>query len=101
MILELVDIRIQPEQRSAFEDALARGLREVIAHAPGVQSYSVHKGVESSERYLLQIVWNTLEDHTVAFRQSDAFTRWRAIVGPYFSNPPLVEHFSGVLKSST
>jgi hypothetical protein len=39
-------------------------------------------------------VWATLEDHTVGFRQSAAFQDWRAIVGPFFAQPPYVEHFN-------
>jgi heme-degrading monooxygenase HmoA len=100
MILELADIRIQPGQSAAFEEAIARGLREVISHAKGFRGYKVNKGIESAERYVLQIFWDSLEDHTVGFRQSDAFTQWRAIVGPFFAGAPIVEHFDLVIKSA-
>ncbi len=100
MILELADIRIQPGQNAAFDEAIARGLRDVIRHAKGFQGYKVNKGIESPERYILQIFWETLEDHTVGFRQSDAFTQWRAIVGPFFASPPVVEHFDLLTKSA-
>jgi hypothetical protein len=38
--------------------------------------------------------WATLEDHTVGFRGSPAFTQWRAQVGPFFATLPVVEHFA-------
>ncbi len=94
MILELVDIRIAPGQQAAFDEAIARGVATVASKAKGFQGYSIHKGIESPERYVLQICWDTLEDHTVGFRQSPAFAEWRAIVGPFFAAPPTVEHFS-------
>ncbi len=100
MILELADIRIRPGENAAFEEAIARGLTTVIAHAKGFQGYKVNRGIESTERYILQIFWDTLEDHTVGFRQSDAFTQWRGIVGPFFATPPVVEHFDLVTKSA-
>ncbi len=100
MILELADIRIHAGQNAAFEEAIARGLQTVIGHTKGFQGYKVNKGIESPERYVLQIFWDTLEDHTVGFRQSDAFTQWRAIVGPFFAAPPVVEHFELVTKSA-
>jgi len=100
MILELADIRIHPGQNAAFDEAIARGLRDVIAQAKGCQGFKVNKGLESPERYVLQIFWDTLENHTVDFRQSDAFTQWRAIVGPFFAAPPVVEHFELVVKSA-
>ncbi|NVO08040.1 MAG: antibiotic biosynthesis monooxygenase [Rhodoferax sp.] len=99
MILELADIRIHPGQNAAFEEAIARGLREVIAHAKGFQGFKVNKGIESTERYVLQIFWDTLENHTVDFRGSELFTQWRGIVGPFFAAAPVVEHFDLVVKS--
>ena len=100
MILELADIRIQPGQNTAFEAAIERGLQTVIAHAKGFQGFKVNKGIENPERYILQIFWATLEDHTVGFRESAAFAEWRAIVGPFFAGPPVVEHFDLVTKSA-
>lgn len=100
MILELADIRIVPGQNAAFEEAIERGLRTVISHAKGFAGFKVNRGVESAERYILQIFWDTLEDHTVGFRQSEAFAQWRAIVGPFFASPPVVEHFELVTRSS-
>ena len=74
MILEIADIRVRPGQQAAFDEAIQRGLRTVIAHAKGFQGFKVNKGIESPERYILQIFWDTLEDHTVGFRESPAFT---------------------------
>lgn len=100
MILELADIRIHPGQQVAFEEAIQRGLATVIHHAQGFQGYKVNRGIESTERYLLQIFWDTLEDHTIGFRESPAYAEWRAIVGPFFASPPVVEHFDLVAKSA-
>ena len=99
MILEIADIRIHPGQNAAFEEAIQRGLATVIKQAKGATRFSVNRGIESTERYVLQIEWDTLEDHTVGFRQSVAFNQWRAIVGPFFAAPPVVEHFELLAKS--
>jgi heme-degrading monooxygenase HmoA len=100
MILELADIRIHPGQQAAFDEAIQRGLETVISQAKGFQGFKVNKGIESPERYILQIFWATLENHTVDFRESPLFTQWRAIVGPFFASPPVVEHFELVTKSA-
>lgn len=100
MILELADIRIQPGKQQEFDAAIQRGLNEVIAKSPGFCGYKINKGIESPERYVLMIFWETLENHTVDFRQSAAFAEWRAIVGPYFAAPPNVEHFTLLAKSA-
>lgn len=94
MILEIADIHIHPGQQAAFEAAIAHGLATVASRAKGFQSATVNRGIESPERFILQIFWDTLEDHTVGFRQGPLFAEWRAIVGPFFASPPNVEHFS-------
>jgi heme-degrading monooxygenase HmoA len=99
MILELAEIRIAPGQQAAFDEAIQRGLATVISQARGMRGYKVNKGIESPERYVLQIFWDTLEDHTVGFREGPLFAQWRAIVGPFFASPPLVEHFNLLVKS--
>lgn len=100
MILELADIRIQPGKQAEFDAAIVRGVQQVISKAKGFCGYKVNKGMESPERYLLTIFWETLENHTIDFRQSPAFQEWRAIVGPYFAAPPSVEHFTLLAKSA-
>ncbi|MDP2254681.1 MAG: antibiotic biosynthesis monooxygenase family protein [Polaromonas sp.] len=99
MILELADIRIHAGQQAAFDEAIQRGINTVIASAKGFQGYKVNKGIENPERYILQIFWETLENHTIDFRESPAFADWRAIVGPFFAGPPSVEHFELLAKS--
>lgn len=98
MILEIADIRIHPGQNTEFEAAIQRGIAEVISQAQGFGGAKVNRSIESPERYVLQIFWATLEDHTVAFRGGPLFAQWRAIVGPFFTAPPQVEHFTLVSK---
>ena len=100
MILEIADIRIQPGKQAEFDAAIRRGVETVIAHAEGFRGYKVNQGVESPERYILMIYWDTLESHTVAFREGPLFPQWRAIVGPFFASPPAVEHFTLVARSA-
>lgn len=99
MILEIADIRIATGKQNEFDAAIRRGIDTVVSKAKGFRRYQVHKCVESPERYVLMIQWETLENHTVDFRGGPLFTEWRAIVGPYFAAPPLVEHFT-LLSSS-
>jgi heme-degrading monooxygenase HmoA len=99
VILEIADIRIAAGQQAAFDEAIQRGLTTVVARARGMRGFEVRRGVESPERYVLMISWETLEDHTVHFRGGPLFAEWRAIVGPFFAAPPVVEHFTLVGRS--
>lgn len=100
MILELADIRIRAGEQAAFDAAIQRGVNDVISKAKGFRGFRVSKGIESPERYILMIHWETLENHTVDFRESPAFAEWRGIVGPFFAAPPTVEHFTLLAASA-
>ena len=100
MILELANIRIAPGKQAEFDAAIQRGVETVASKAQGFRGYKVNRSVESPERYLLMIYWDTLENHTVDFREGPLFPQWRAIVGPFFAAPPAVEHFTLLVKSA-
>ena len=99
MILEIAEIRIAPGQQAAFDEAIQRALATVASKAKGMRGYKVNKCIESPERYVLQIFWDTLEDHTVGFREGPLFAQWLAIIGPFFAGPPMVEHFDLLVES--
>lgn len=88
----LITVRLGTEEEfeSVFPDA-----RAVITSAAGCSSARLLRGVERPSTFLLLVEWESVEAHTEGFRSSEAFTRWRAIIGPYFDGPPDVEHFSG------
>lgn len=100
MILELADFRIQAGQQATFNPIIQRGIDQIISKARGFRGYKLNNGIEAPERYVLMIFWETLENHTVDFRESPAFTEWRALVGPFFAAPPQVEHFNLLSKSA-
>jgi heme-degrading monooxygenase HmoA len=97
MIVEIAEIYVRPGTQDQFDQAIRRGVETAVATSPGFRRYEVQRGIESPERYVLIIEWERLENHTVDFRGSEAFVRWRAIVAPYFAKPPQVEHFERVV----
>lgn len=98
MILEVVQLQIQPGRESDFEAALRRAAFHVL-NSPGARSLRLRRCVESKGKYIVLIEWDRIEDHLVGFRQSEAFLRWREILTPYFAQPPHVEHFEEVSLS--
>ena len=100
MILEIADIRITPGKPAEFDAAIQHAVATVASQAKGFKGFRVNKGIESPERYVLMIFWETLENHTVDFRQGPLFPQWRAIIGPFFAAPPAVEHFTLLAESA-
>ena len=94
MILEVADIRVKEGSQTEFEKAVQFALDTIFPKAHGFKSYTFRKSIESADRYLLLLTWETLEDHTVSFRGSPLFAEWRGLVGGFFASPPFVEHFT-------
>jgi heme-degrading monooxygenase HmoA len=99
MVLEHALISVRPGSHDEFEAAITRA-REVISAAPGFRSFALHRGIESPDRYLLLVGWETLEDHTVGFRESPAFAEWRSHIGPFFDGLPEVDHSDPLPRGS-
>jgi heme-degrading monooxygenase HmoA len=95
MVLEHAVIHIKLGVSREFEEAVAEG-KSVVAESEGFISLNLSRCIESPDSYLLMIQWRSLEDHTVGFRESERFTRWREIVGPYFESSPEVLHLAPV-----
>lgn len=93
MITEIAFMSIVPGQEDAFLAALEEA-KLVIARADGFRSLRIQRGIERPSTFVLTIEWDTLEAHTVGFRQGPLFAEWRSHIGPYFAEAPLVEHWS-------
>lgn len=91
MILEVAIFDIVPGQEAAFEAGVGR-CRPLFARAKGCHAMSLRRVIEVPGRYQLLVEWDSLEDHTVGFRESEDFQTWRATVGQYFAAAPVVEH---------
>jgi heme-degrading monooxygenase HmoA len=92
MILELATIDIKPGTNAEFEINIEKA-KSVISQSKGFLSIEVNKCIEQENRYVLKIYWETLEDHTIGFRESELFVAWRALIGQFFDSPPLVQHY--------
>lgn len=90
--METAQLRIADGREEAFERALETA-KAVLAQAPGFRAIHVHRGIERPDTFLLAIGWDTLEDHTVGFRESQLFAQWRGIISEFFAEPPQVEHW--------
>ena len=95
MVLERASFRITPGREEEFEQAFAKA-KVLLAGSSGFLSATLSRGIESPSTYLLLVEWQTLEDHTVGFRESPAFGDWRGLIGHLFDGAPDVEHFAQV-----
>lgn len=97
MIYELAHIEVIPGKEAEFRDAVAEALPHLLG-AHGCRNARLARSIEHPSRFRLIVEWDELEDHTVGFRNSGAFTEWRRIVSPYFASLPEVEHLDMVIE---
>jgi len=95
MIVERAEFTIAEADAEQFEAAYAQA-KKLLAQTEGMQWAHMHRGVERPGSYLLLVGWESLEAHTVNFRESERFPQWRALIGPYFAAAPQVEHYREV-----
>lgn len=95
MILEVAHLDVIPGRESEFESAFAEA-QAIIASRKGYVSHELQRCVETPNRYVLLVRWASLEDHTVGFRQSDEYQRWRALLHHFYDPFPTVEHYARV-----
>lgn len=93
MIVELADFKVEPARHEEFGQVLQAAADTVLSRAAGYLGHTVLGCIETRGRYVLTVHWETVGDHTMGFRQSPAFADWRALIGPFFVQPPHVEHF--------
>jgi len=93
MILEHAVLHIKPGESHTFEKAM-REARPLIAATPGFQKIEVRPCVETRDRYLLLVWWDTLEAHTDGFRKSERYQPWRNLLHHFYEPFPLVEHYA-------
>jgi heme-degrading monooxygenase HmoA len=98
MVWELAEIEVRAGTEEKFEAAVAEA-KPLFQQAQGCYGMQLRRSVERPAQYRLVVEWETVEHHTVGFRESPAFLRWRELVGPYFARPPVVEHLHQVFET--
>lgn len=97
MILEVAILYIRSGQQEPFEKDFAKAGKN-ISSMQGYCGHSLQKCIEEDNKYLLFVNWNTIEDHTIHFRQSEQYQLWKKLLHHYYDPFPTVEHYEIVLE---
>lgn len=98
MILEAAFLCVKPELANQFEVDFIKA-SQYISTINGYLGHQLQKCIETENKYLLLVNWNTLEDHTIGFRTSDAYLEWKKLLHHYYEPFPVVEHFETVFDN--
>jgi heme-degrading monooxygenase HmoA len=92
MILEAAILNVRSGLTSEFEAAFQQAA-PIIATMPGYINHELQQCLENEHRYLLLVRWQKLEDHTIGFRQSPEYQKWRSLLHHFYDPFPTVEHY--------
>jgi heme-degrading monooxygenase HmoA len=94
-VLEVAMLNVIPGRESEFELAFKQASK-IISSMNGFVHLQLQRCLERPNAYVLLVNWETLEDHTVGFRQSPEYQQWRALLHHFYDPFPTVEHFESV-----
>ena len=98
MILEAAILFVKPNQATEFENNF-RLASAIICKMNGYIEHELQKCIEVENKYLLLIKWESLEDHTIGFRNSSEYQEWKKLLHHFYEPFPIVEHFNLVYQN--
>jgi len=92
MILEHAILNVKPGEAERFEAAMNEAL-PLISASPGFLGLEVRRCIESPDRYVLLVKWDSVAAHDPGFRSSDRYQRWKEALHHFYDPFPVVEHY--------
>jgi heme-degrading monooxygenase HmoA len=93
MILEVARLEVIPEKTAEFE-ASFQIAQEIISSSKGYLGHQLQQNIDIPNRYILLVKWEKPEDHTIGFRESAVYLRWKNLLHHFYDPFPVVEHYS-------
>ena len=98
MILEVAILNVKENLETQFEaDFLVA--EKYISAIKGYKRHSLRKCIEEKNKYILLVDWETIEDHNIGFRTSEAYQKWKSLLHHYYEPFPVVEHYKKVTSN--
>ena len=91
-VLEIATLNVIKNKTLEFEEAFKLAA-PIIASMSGYVKHELHQCLEDSNQYVLLVWWKTLEAHTVEFRQSAEYQKWKNLLHHYYDPFPTVLHY--------
>ena len=92
MILEVAILNVKSDLTDEFEKSFSKA-QIIISNMKGYISHELKKCLETPNKYILLVNWETLEDHTIGFRESKEYQEWKELLHHFYDPFPTVEHY--------
>ena len=95
MVLEVAKLDVKPGRESQFESAFEKA-SAIVSRIHGYRGHELQRCIEHPNRYILLVRWDTIENHTVGFRQASESQQWKSLLHHFYDPFPIVEHYESV-----
>ena len=95
MITEIAILTIRPQDKPAFETSFSQA-QHIISGMDGYLGHELLQCIEHDNQYLLVVKWESLEAHTIGFRQSPEYQKWKQLLHHFYEPFPTVEHYQQI-----
>ena len=99
MILEVAALDVIKGKELEFEASFKKA-QKIIRSMPGYISHQLQKCIESENKYILLVNWETIEHHTVGFREPPEYTEWKELLHHFYNPLPNVEHYQIIYENN-
>ncbi len=99
MILEVAVLNVKPNKEKEFEVAFEKA-QNIISSINGYVSHQLQRCIEKNNQYILLVNWQTLEDHTIGFRESEEYQEWRTLLHHFYDPFPEVYHYESIYNNA-
>jgi heme-degrading monooxygenase HmoA len=97
MILEVAILNVKADLSVDFEKAFKEA-QKIISSMEGYISHQLQKCLETADKYILLVNWETLEAHTEGFRGSSQYQDWKKLLHHFYEPFPTVEHYINLIE---
>ena len=95
-VLEVAMLDVIEGKNQEFEQAFELAA-PIIASMSGYIRHELQCCIKNSNKYVLLVWWETLEDHTLGFRKSLEYQRWKDLLHKFYDPFPTVLHYQKIL----
>ena len=92
MVVEYIRYVIAPERAADFEAAYQEAGQQLQA-SPHCLGYELTRCTEEPQRYMLRIIWDSLEGHLQGFRKDPQFALFFRSVQPFVGQIEEMQHY--------
>jgi quinol monooxygenase YgiN len=91
MVTEFAEIEVKAGMEQDFIAGVEKS-KPAFLRSEGCHGLHLVRSVENPTKFVLHVLWESVDHHMVKFRAAPEFQEWRSNVGHCFAAPPNVWH---------